>query len=154
MKRPPSFSVSPERQTFHCFGCGKGGDVFSFVMEKEHLEFREALERLAEKAGVTLSSRPGSGAPRANADANKAALEFFMESMKAPEGEAARKYLERRSITQADAARFEIGWAPTSWDSLTRYLRRRGISEEQGGRRRLGAAGDETAAATTVSAAG
>ena len=130
-EKTPSFSVSPERQTFHCFGCGKGGDVFSFVMEKEHLEFREALERLAEKAGVTLSSRPGSGTPRANADANKAALEFFMESMKAPEGEAARKYLERRSITQADAARFEIGWAPTSWDSLTRYLRRRGISEEQ-----------------------
>ena len=130
-EKTPSFSVSPERQTFHCFGCGKGGDVFSFVMEKEHLEFREALERLAEKAGVTLSSRPGSGAPRGSADANKAALEFFMESLKAPEGEAARKYLARRSITPADAARFEIGWAPTSWDSLTRYLRRRGISEEQ-----------------------
>lgn len=130
-EKTPSFSVSPERQTFHCFGCGKGGDVFSFVMEKEHLEFREALERLAEKAGVTLSSRPGSSAPRGSADANKAALEFFMESLKAPEGEAARKYLARRSITLADAARFEIGWAPTSWDSLTRYLRRRGISEEQ-----------------------
>ena len=84
-EKTPSFSVSPERQTFHCFGCGKGGDVFSFVMEKEHLEFREALERLAEKAGVTLSSRPGSGAPRGSADANKAALEFFMESLKAPE---------------------------------------------------------------------
>lgn len=130
-EKTPSFSVSPERQTFHCFGCGKGGDVFSFVMEKEHLEFREALERLAEKTGVTLTSRPGSGAPRGSVDANKAALEFFMGALKAPEGEAARKYLERRSITQSDAVRFEIGWAPTSWDSLTRYLRRRGISDEQ-----------------------
>lgn len=130
-EKTPSFSVSPERQTFHCFGCGKGGDVFSFVMEKEHLEFREALERLAEKAGVALSVRRGNGGARANVDANKAALEFFMQSLKAPEGEAARKYLERRSITPSDAARFEIGWAPTSWDSLTRYLKRRGISEEQ-----------------------
>lgn len=130
-EKTPSFSVSPERQTFHCFGCGKGGDVFSFVMEKEHLEFREALERLAEKAGVALTSRQGSGAPRGSVDANKAALEFFIESLKAQEGEAARKYLERRSITQSDAVRFEIGWAPTSWNSLIRYLRRRGISDEQ-----------------------
>ena len=54
-EKTPSFSVSPERQTFHCFGCGKGGDVITFIMEAEHLEFREALERLAERAGVTLT---------------------------------------------------------------------------------------------------
>ena len=131
-EKTPSFTVSPERQTFHCFGCGKGGDIFSFVMEKEHLEFREALERLAEKAGITLSPRSGSFAPRGGStDANKAALEFFMASLRAPEGEAARKYLERRSITESDASRFEIGWAPTSWDNLLKYLRRRGISDEQ-----------------------
>lgn len=130
-EKTPSFSVSPERQTFHCFGCGKGGDLFSFVMEREHLEFREALERLAEKAGVTLSKRSVSSAPRGSIDANKAALEFFIESLKGGEGEAARKYLERRSITATDASLFEIGWAPTSWDALLKYLRRRGISDEQ-----------------------
>ncbi len=53
-EKTPSFSVSPERQTFHCFGCGKGGDVYTFIMEIENLDFREALERLAERAGVKL----------------------------------------------------------------------------------------------------
>ncbi len=130
-EKTPSFAVSQERQTFHCFGCGKGGDIFSFVMEKEHLEFREALERLAEKAGVALSARRSGASSRAGADVNKAALGFFMESLKAPEGEAARKYLERRSITARDALNFEIGWAPDSWDALTRYLKRLGISGEK-----------------------
>ncbi|OUO91890.1 DNA primase [Cloacibacillus sp. An23] len=131
-EKTPSFCVSPDRQTFHCFGCGKGGDIFSFIMEREHLGFREALERLAEKAGVTLSATHGSSPERrAKTDVNRAALEFFMESLNAPEGEPARKYLERRSISHSDAVRFEIGWAPTSWDSLLRSLKRRGISAEQ-----------------------
>lgn len=77
-EKTPSFSVSPERQTYHCFGCGKGGDIFSFIMETEHLEFREALERLAERAGVTLSrGQQNSAAQRVNRDINLTALDFF-----------------------------------------------------------------------------
>ena len=77
-EKTPSFSVSPERQTYHCFGCGKGGDIFSFIMEAEHLEFREALERLAERAGVTLSrGQQNFAEQRVNRDINLTALDFF-----------------------------------------------------------------------------
>ena len=131
-EKTPSFSVSPERGTYHCFGCGKGGDIFSFIMEAEHLEFREALERLAERAGVTLS-RGGKNAAvaRINRDINKAAQEFFRECLSAPGGAAARKYLERRSLTAADCKRFGIGWAPDSWDMLSRALQNKGFTTAQ-----------------------
>ncbi|MDO5115944.1 MAG: DNA primase [Synergistaceae bacterium] len=130
-EKTPSFSVSPERQTFHCFGCGKGGDIFTFIMETEHLEFREALERLAERAGVKLSGRRRDDGRRVSADINRAALDFFMESLGSAGGEAARRYLERRSIPAEVCRRFEIGWAPTSWDLLVRALRNKGYSPEQ-----------------------
>ena len=64
-EKTPSFAVSPDRQTFHCFGCGKGGDVFTFIEEMEHIEFREALEKLAERAGVKLEARSGRKTARA-----------------------------------------------------------------------------------------
>ena len=131
-EKTPSFSVSPERQTYHCFGCGKGGDLFAFIMEVEHLEFREALERLAERAGVTLSRGQQSfAAQRVNRDINLAALEFFIESLTAAGGEPARKYLERRSLSPEVCRRFEIGWAPNSWDQLVRRLQQRGFSAAQ-----------------------
>ena len=69
-EKTPSFSVSPERQTFHCFGCGKGGDVFTFIMEIENLEFREALERLAERAGIKLQGPGGIGRPKTHSGVN------------------------------------------------------------------------------------
>lgn len=123
-EKTPSFSVSPERQTFHCFGCGKGGDVFTFIMEIENLEFREALERLAERAGVRLQGPvDGSrGKILAGVDILKHALDFFIRSLHGNSGEAARAYLARRTLTNDDMMRFEIGWAPSSWDSLSRYL--------------------------------
>lgn len=128
-EKTPSFSVSQERQTFHCFGCGKGGDIFSFIMEAEHLEFREALERLAEKAGVKLTkyTRGGRHEPAA-VDINGAALDFFTESLRGAGGEPARKYLEKRSITSDDCRRFELGWAPNSWDMLSRRLEKSGCT--------------------------
>lgn len=131
-EKTPSFSVSPERQTFHCFGCGKSGDVITFIMESEHLEFREALERLAERAGVVLSRNRGeSDTRRLNIDINQTALEFFKNALISPSGEAARKYLERRDISPEVARRFEIGWAPTSWDALLNTLRKKNFNENQ-----------------------
>ncbi len=131
-EKTPSFSVSPERQTYHCFGCGKGGDIFSFIMETEHLEFREALERLAERAGVTLSrGQQNSAAQRVNRDINLTALDFFLESLTAAGGEPARKYLERRSLPLDVCRRFEIGWAPNSWDMLVRRLQKKGVTSAQ-----------------------
>ena len=131
-EKTPSFSVSQERQTFHCFGCGKGGDIFTFIMEMEHLEFREALEKLADMSGVKLKVFAGnkdSKEKRAkNIDIQAAALDFFKQSLNGVSGEEARAYLKRRSISPDLAKRFELGWAPRSWDSLQKELTSAGYS--------------------------
>jgi DNA primase len=131
-EKTPSFSVSPERQTFHCFGCGKGGDVYTFIMEIENLDFKEALERLAERAGVKLQgfSKDNSRA-LLKTGILKHALDFFTRSLHETSGEAARAYFARRSITKEDMIRFELGWAPSSWDSLFRHLRDLDFTDEQ-----------------------
>lgn len=127
-EKTPSFSVSEERQTFHCFGCGKGGDIFTFIMEMEGLDFREALERLAVQAGVKLSGRKRSSGRRdAINDINNAALSFFRRSLESRGGTPARAYLERRAIPKLTADDFELGWAPSSWDSLLSELGRLGF---------------------------
>lgn len=127
-EKTPSFFVSSERQTYHCFGCGRGGDLFSFVMEREGMTFPEALAMLADRAGVTLERFDGRpGRSKGVAGAMEAALAFFRRSLTGPEGESARKYLDRRGIGSADAAAFEMGWAPASWDMLRRELEARGI---------------------------
>lgn len=127
-EKTPSFHVSSEHQTYHCFGCGRGGDIFSFVMEKEGMTFPEALNMLAERAGVRLEPY---GWRRESASgitgAMEAALAFFRRSLTGPGGESARKYLERRGIGSSDSAAFEIGWAPPSWDLLRKDLETRGI---------------------------
>ncbi|MDR0764361.1 MAG: DNA primase [Synergistaceae bacterium] len=133
-EKTPSFNVSPDRQTFHCFGCGKGGDIFSFVMETEGLGFREALSALAERAGVTLGS-PGEVAAAASAKkdirgALEAARDFFRSSLEGPGGEAARAYLARRNIAPQDASRFSLGWSPPSWDALSKYLSSKGFDNK------------------------
>ena len=127
-EKTPSFYVSSERQTYHCFGCGRGGDLFSFVMEKEGMTFPEALALLADRAGVTLERPDGRrGRSKGTAGAMEKALAFFRRSLAGPQGESARRYLERRGISVADAATFELGWAPPSWDSLKRELDASGI---------------------------
>jgi len=134
-EKTPSFCVSQERQTYHCFGCGKGGDVFTFLMEIERLNFKEALEKLAEKAGVRLHSlaaeRNTRGARRTYGDINLQALDFFIKSLEGSAGEAGRAYLARRGIAPGVSKRFELGWAPSSWDSLLNYLIKCGFSKNQ-----------------------
>ncbi len=128
-EKTPSFNVSPSRQTFHCFGCGQGGDVFSFIMEKENLSFREALETLAERAGVQLSSE-GARTVRERSlfDIMERACSHFRSLLEKAEGEHAGAYLARRNL-QRDAWRtFELGWASPSWDALWKALSNEGVS--------------------------
>ena len=131
-EKTPSFSVSSSRQTWHCFGCGRGGDVFTFVMEKESLSFREALEILAERAGITLTADSKYTRRDRNLyDVLEKSLSLYRALLKAPEGAAARSYLERRNLPPEAWTAYEIGWAPASWDTLWNALFREGITSAQ-----------------------
>ncbi|GHV37534.1 DNA primase [Synergistales bacterium] len=132
-EKTPSFNVSREYQNYHCFGCGKGGDVFSFVMETEGLSFTEALELLADRAGVELTRAertPKEKGKHSLYEVMELAQKIFRSSILAPEGEAARAYLARRGVSLSDASRFELGWSAASWDSLWRQLKTSGVSSQ------------------------
>ncbi|HPP38518.1 MAG TPA: DNA primase, partial [Thermosynergistes sp.] len=129
-EKTPSFYVSPERQTYHCFGCGKGGDAFTFLMEIEGVSFPQALERLAKRAGVTLSK---SARPKAEGDLSEVielALKFYRDALHSPSGEVARSYLKHRELPPEVWETFELGWAPPSWDYLWQSLQRHGVTFE------------------------
>ncbi len=135
-ERTPSFYVSPERQSWHCFGaCHTGGDVFSFIMRKEGVGFGEALRILAQRAGVELPSRrsPQEEARRQRLyQAHEAAVEFYHRLLLQDISAApARRYLEGRGIDEATARRFMLGYSPPGWDALLRHLRARGFREEE-----------------------
>lgn len=112
----PSFTVSPEKQIFHCFGCHEGGDIFSFLMKMDGLTFPEALEKLAERAGVEIAAKTG---PRISKEekencyqANRVAAWHYHETLKnAPEAEGARQYLQNRGVTQTEIETFRLGFA-------------------------------------------
>jgi DNA primase len=128
----PSFYVDPAGGFFKCFGCQAGGDVFSFLMKIEGLNFPEAAERLAEMVG--LSWRPAPGARKASKQrdvlrvANDHAARHFRDRLSATTGNAARQYLADRGITVESQQRFGIGYAPAGWDGLLRALAGKGIS--------------------------
>jgi len=130
-EKTPSFHVDPDKQIFRCFGCNKGGDVFSFVMEKKGLSFAEALTELALKAGITLEKekRQVSSEKKIYYDANRATMAFFEQQLASSSGEGARRYLSGRGITEETIRIFHIGFAPDSWDSLSTYLKGKGISQ-------------------------
>jgi len=134
-ERTPSFFVSPERQSWHCFGaCGSGGDIFSFVMKKENLEFADALRLLAERAGVTLAERrPEEEAARDRLrEANEAAARFYHRTLLSNEaGQEARRYLEERGLDLNTIQEFQLGYSPSGWDSLCQHLREHGYSDEE-----------------------
>jgi DNA primase len=129
----PSLQVNPERQTYRCWVCDVGGDVFSFVMRMEKVEFREALEQLADRAGITLPR--GRGLPADDKAALRSVLEWaaarFRECLRsAPEAAAARDYLRGRGLAPATIDRFEVGFAPPSWDWLLRQSSAAGIGRD------------------------
>jgi DNA primase len=134
-EKSPSLSVSPSRGLYYCFGCEAGGDVIRFVQAIEHLEFSEAVERLAARAHVQLRYVEGGPAPsrthgqRARlVEAHAAAAEFYSEQLRSPEAVVAREFLDGRGFDEQVAAQFGCGFAPAGWDALTKHLLGRGFS--------------------------
>jgi DNA primase len=133
-EKTPSFLVSPDRETWHCFGCGEGGDIFTFLMKRDGLDFREALTRLAERAGVELSERSAreDRRKRRMREALEAAIAWYREVLiQTHQGERARAYLDERGFTEQTLDRFTIGFAPNTWEALTGRLASRGFSSEE-----------------------
>lgn len=134
-EKTPSFIVNPERQIFHCFGCGEGGDAITFVMKHERLTFPEAARHLAERAGVAIPTGRGGGGPSEGEkrltllEVQRQALEHFRENLGGPEGAPARQYLTGRGLAPALIERFQLGYALPRWDGLLRALKKRGHSE-------------------------
>jgi DNA primase catalytic core len=134
-EKTPSFGVDQQKGFWHCFGCGKGGDAFDFVMLLERLTFPEALERLAERAGVPpIEVSPQQQIRKEERDflleANAAAALAFSKALKGQAGARARAYLDKRGMTLEMAERFGLGYAPPGWDALVSHLKGRGFSLE------------------------
>jgi DNA primase len=132
-EKAPSFTVSPSKQMFHCFGCKKGGDLFAFWMEYHRVSFPQALKDLAEKYHVSLPERdPGTtGIKETILRANEAAAAFFHHLLtKSGKGKAGREYLQRRGIPGEIIDEFKLGYAPEEWDALAKALREKKIDPE------------------------
>lgn len=130
-EKTPSFVVSPERGTYHCFGCGVGGDIFSFVQEMEGLDFKGALKQLAERAGVTLTYERADTDKDEKDQLYKALEEATLFFQKQLGGDLApRAYLESRGVTSETLERFRIGYAPDAWRTLATFLKGKGYSEK------------------------
>ena len=134
-ERTPSFHVRPAHGYFHCFSTGKGGDVFTFLMEMEQLTFPEAVEAVAEKIGYRINYQGGTTGARKEDPgtrqrliaANKAAHEFYREQLETAEAAPAREFLLNRGFSRDVIYTFECGYAPDGWDTLTKYLLRKGF---------------------------
>lgn len=130
-EKTPSFCVDPERQTYKCFGCGKGGDVITFLMDRKGVSFSEAAQELAGRAGIeparTSSARSQN---KALYEANAIAMAYFERMLASAAGEPARRYLEARGITRRIVEDFHIGYAGDSWEGLVTHLASRGVSLE------------------------
>jgi DNA primase len=127
-EKTPSFVVTPARESWHCFGCGEGGDIFSFVMRREGLTFPEALKRLAAKAGIQIDERT------TRDDARKARLREVLEQAiafyhvvltQSKAGAPALEYLHGRGFTDETIDKFQLGWAPEGWDQMIKMLQSR-----------------------------
>lgn len=134
-EKTPSFMVHPDRQFFHCFGCGKSGDVFSFIQEIEGLEFPESLKLLADRAGVKLTnnfrSEVNKSAKNRIYEINSKASYFFHKFlMEMPASKSAREYLSNRGLDEKTLVEWQIGYVPDQWDLLLKYLLNKGFGIE------------------------
>ncbi len=135
-EKTPSFTVSPSKQIFHCFGCGTGGSVFNFLMLYENMTFPEAVETLSRQYGIPLPTRKMTENEKKQIsqrqqllEINKKVMEFYREMLlKRPEGESARRYLKNRNTRRELVDAFALGFAPDSWDSLTRFFSRKKVA--------------------------
>lgn len=130
-EKTPSFTVSPAKQIYHCFGCGAGGDIFTFLVQYENLSFQEALGTLAKRAGITLD-RSRSGAKKGEREIllnlHRDALAFYQGCL--ARYQTAMDYLKERGVDSKTLAAFSLGYAPKSWDSLYSHLKRKGYEAE------------------------
>ncbi|PLX41620.1 MAG: DNA primase [Deltaproteobacteria bacterium] len=141
-EKTPSFTVNEDRGTFKCFGCGKGGNIFTFLMEVEGRSFRDAAEHLAEKAGVVIPAGGDEAEERAKRQEVEAVREilelsaryFRYQFIEGRAGERAREYSASRGLTEETLATFNVGCAPEGWDNLARYLANKKLSLELGER--------------------
>ncbi len=135
-EKTPSFSVNPDRQFYHCFGCGVGGDIFKFIQEIDRVTFVEAVKFLAERTGIALPERSGPSHEEAEAAdelyrANDLAQKYFRHLLLNDEvGASAREYLQTRRLTDETIERFGLGYAPPEWDALLKVAGRRGLSPQ------------------------
>jgi len=136
-ERSPSFHVRPQVGFYHCFGCGESGDVYSFLQKMDHVSFSEAVERLAGRVGLELHYEDGTGAAPDHGNrarllaANQAAADFFVDQLGSPGAEVGRSFLGERGFDSQAAARFGVGFAPKSWDALSKHLRAKGFTTEE-----------------------
>ncbi|RLB95587.1 MAG: DNA primase [Deltaproteobacteria bacterium] len=129
-EKTPSFTVSPEKQIFHCFGCGQGGNVFNFVMQYQNLSFPEAVRFVAKKYGIEISARNMSAAQKRKFaqreklfQINEDAVDYFRKALvDTSSGERGRKYLAKRRMTPEVIERFWLGYAPMGWNNIVRYF--------------------------------
>ncbi len=136
-ERTPSFTVTPDGNFFHCFGCDASGDIYDFLMRIEGLEFPEAVEALARRTGFTLRyeeltarERRAIGERSRLVEATRAANDYFQATLYSGTGEVARDYLKARGFGADDAKRFELGFAPNEWEAMSRALIKEGIPAE------------------------
>ncbi|MBI4436835.1 MAG: DNA primase [Candidatus Omnitrophica bacterium] len=134
-EKTPSFMVSPEKQIFHCFGCGEGGDVFRFLMKMERIEFLDAVRSLAEKVGIPLPKRGDASTERASEsvrlyEANALAQSYYRECLLGKEGEEARRYFSNRGLEAKTIEVFQLGYAPSSPNAFLTRASSKGFSEQ------------------------
>lgn len=135
-EKTPSFNVTPDKQLFYCFGCGSGGDVVTFIMKAENLSYPEAVMFLAEKVGLEVPDADSvdDGLSRLKnriLEINRETARFFHAALNSPQGAAALSYIENRGLTKKTITRFGLGYAPDSWDSLIRHLRKKGFTDAE-----------------------
>lgn len=132
-EKTPSFSVSPDKQIYHCFGCGKGGGVISFVMEMENLPFVDAVRLLAKRAGLEVPESGENEAYRKKRarllELSKDAARFYHDYLTGPGGQRVRDYIAQRQISPRTATRFGLGAAPDQWDALTKAMTAKGYTK-------------------------
>ena len=136
-EKSPSFHVTPSKGYFHCFGCQVGGDVIAFIMKLEHLTFTETVERLADRIGYTLTYEAGgtTTGPSINRSrlvaANLASATYYQEQLQLPQAQHGRDFLTKRGFDRDAAKNFGVGYAPDEWDSLYKFLKGKGFTDEE-----------------------
>ena len=133
-EKTPSFTVSPEKQIFHCFGCNEGGNVFAFLMKIENISFSEAVELLGERLSIAVKKTGASPALTSEKDKYIGIMELaqrlYRETLEGSEGALAREYLKKRGLSEASVKAFDLGCSPNKWDTLLNFLFKKGVVQK------------------------